>query len=257
MATGLKGVGVARRRCAASRRSQADATSTSCLCPRSSPCSRGWTSRVTPRSPRSSARNASPWTRARRRGRSRGSRRSGSSFPRSGQGGGDPRPRARGSTARSWRCCRGSAWHDCPSWWSSARRTGSTTSPCRRSPSHAPRRQRAGRRARDRRQRRARRPLGEHGIATVHVAEHDAFSSYAPAAVARAALDVMGRPARRGRRRRERARQRGARPRRGDRRPAVRRELHRGDAGDPPGRRACAGAAACSRKRGCTGRPRS
>ncbi len=35
--------------------------------------------------------------------------------------------------------------------------------------------------------------LGEHGISTVHVAEHDAFSSYAPAAVARAALDVMGR----------------------------------------------------------------
>jgi electron transfer flavoprotein alpha subunit len=35
--------------------------------------------------------------------------------------------------------------------------------------------------------------LGEHGIATVHVAEHEAFSSYAPAAVARAALDVMGR----------------------------------------------------------------
>jgi electron transfer flavoprotein alpha subunit len=37
--------------------------------------------------------------------------------------------------------------------------------------------------------------LGEHGISTVHVAEHEAFSSYAPAAVARAALDVMGRAA--------------------------------------------------------------
>ena len=37
--------------------------------------------------------------------------------------------------------------------------------------------------------------LGEHGISTVHVAEHEAFSSYAPAAVARAALDVMGRTA--------------------------------------------------------------
>ncbi len=37
--------------------------------------------------------------------------------------------------------------------------------------------------------------LGEHGVSTVHVAEHEAFSSYAPAAVARAALDVMGRTA--------------------------------------------------------------
>jgi electron transfer flavoprotein alpha subunit len=37
--------------------------------------------------------------------------------------------------------------------------------------------------------------LGEHGISTAHVAEHEAFSSYAPAAVARAALDVMGRAA--------------------------------------------------------------
>ena len=37
--------------------------------------------------------------------------------------------------------------------------------------------------------------LGEHGISTVHVAEHQAFSSYAPAAVARAALDVIGRTA--------------------------------------------------------------
>ena len=42
VATGLKGVGASTaRRCAASRRSQADATSTSCLCPRSSPCSKG------------------------------------------------------------------------------------------------------------------------------------------------------------------------------------------------------------------------
>lgn len=35
--------------------------------------------------------------------------------------------------------------------------------------------------------------LGEHGVSTLHVAEHDAFSSYAPVAVARAALDVLGR----------------------------------------------------------------
>jgi len=35
--------------------------------------------------------------------------------------------------------------------------------------------------------------LGGHGVSTVHVAEHEAFSSYAPAAVARAALDVMRR----------------------------------------------------------------
>jgi len=35
--------------------------------------------------------------------------------------------------------------------------------------------------------------LGEHGVSTVHVAEHDAFSSYAPAAVARAVLDIMSR----------------------------------------------------------------
>jgi electron transfer flavoprotein alpha subunit len=35
--------------------------------------------------------------------------------------------------------------------------------------------------------------LGEHGVSALHVAEHDAFSSYAPAAVARATLDVMSR----------------------------------------------------------------
>ena len=42
VATGLKGVVVEDgRRCAASRRSQGAATSTRCLCPRSSPCSKG------------------------------------------------------------------------------------------------------------------------------------------------------------------------------------------------------------------------
>ena len=35
--------------------------------------------------------------------------------------------------------------------------------------------------------------LGEHGVSAVHVAEHDAFFSYAPAAVARATLDAMRR----------------------------------------------------------------
>jgi electron transfer flavoprotein alpha subunit len=35
--------------------------------------------------------------------------------------------------------------------------------------------------------------LGMHGVATAHVAEHDAFSSYAPVAVARATLDVVPR----------------------------------------------------------------
>jgi electron transfer flavoprotein alpha subunit len=37
--------------------------------------------------------------------------------------------------------------------------------------------------------------LGMHGVATVHVAEHEAFSSYAPVAVARATLDVVRRTA--------------------------------------------------------------
>ena len=39
--------------------------------------------------------------------------------------------------------------------------------------------------------------LGEHGVETVHVAEHDAFASYAPAAVARAIARRVGRTARR------------------------------------------------------------
>ena len=114
---------------------------------------------------------------------------------RTGQGGGDPRPRARGSTRR-----RGGAAEDRRGMTALVvvERTpdGSTTSRCRRSRSRAPYA--------------ADEPvdalvvgdsdglegvLGEHGIATVHVAEHDAFSSYAPAAVARAALDVMGRTA--------------------------------------------------------------
>jgi electron transfer flavoprotein alpha subunit len=35
--------------------------------------------------------------------------------------------------------------------------------------------------------------LGRHGVSTVHVAEHDAFSAYAPLAIARATRDVMSR----------------------------------------------------------------
>jgi electron transfer flavoprotein alpha subunit len=35
--------------------------------------------------------------------------------------------------------------------------------------------------------------LGEHGVSTVHVAEHEAFGAYAPVAVARAVVDVMER----------------------------------------------------------------
>jgi electron transfer flavoprotein alpha subunit len=37
--------------------------------------------------------------------------------------------------------------------------------------------------------------LGEHGVETLHVGEHDAFASYAPVAVARAVLDVANRVA--------------------------------------------------------------
>ncbi len=35
--------------------------------------------------------------------------------------------------------------------------------------------------------------LGEHGVSTLHVAEHDAFHAYAPVAAARAAVEVAGR----------------------------------------------------------------
>jgi electron transfer flavoprotein alpha subunit len=35
--------------------------------------------------------------------------------------------------------------------------------------------------------------VGEHGVATLHVAEHDAFSSYAPRAVARAVVELVER----------------------------------------------------------------
>ena len=37
------------------------------------------------------------------------------------------------------------------------------------------------------------RVLGEHGVSTLHVAEHEAFSAYAPVAVARAVADVAER----------------------------------------------------------------
>jgi electron transfer flavoprotein alpha subunit len=36
-------------------------------------------------------------------------------------------------------------------------------------------------------------PLGEHGVTTLHVAEHEVFDSYAPLAVARAAVELAGR----------------------------------------------------------------
>jgi electron transfer flavoprotein alpha subunit len=36
-------------------------------------------------------------------------------------------------------------------------------------------------------------PLGEHGVGTVHVAEHEVFDSYAPVAVARAAVELVER----------------------------------------------------------------
>jgi electron transfer flavoprotein alpha subunit len=35
--------------------------------------------------------------------------------------------------------------------------------------------------------------LGEHGVGTLHAAEHEAFSAYAPVAVARAAVELVGR----------------------------------------------------------------
>ncbi|HEU0336215.1 MAG TPA: electron transfer flavoprotein subunit alpha/FixB family protein [Gaiellaceae bacterium] len=35
--------------------------------------------------------------------------------------------------------------------------------------------------------------LGEHGVSTLHVAEHEAFDAYAPVAVARAAVELVGR----------------------------------------------------------------
>jgi len=35
--------------------------------------------------------------------------------------------------------------------------------------------------------------LGEHGVSTLHVAEHEAFAAYAPAAVARAVIDLTSR----------------------------------------------------------------
>ena len=35
--------------------------------------------------------------------------------------------------------------------------------------------------------------LGEHGVSTLHVAEHEAFDAYAPVAVARAAVELAGR----------------------------------------------------------------
>ena len=79
--------------------------------------------------------------------------------------------------------------------------------------------------------------------------------SYAPAAIARALVELVGRLSPdRGRRGRQRAGQRGARARRGEARPAVRGELRRGDSRRSRcSSRACAGAAACSRRRASTG----
>ena len=101
--------------------------------------------------------------------------------------------------------------------------------------------------------------LGEHGVSTVHVAEHEAFSSLRPGRRrARGARRHGSHRDVRGRRRRERARQRGARPRRGDRRPAVRGELPRGDRGRSRPRDARAlGRQPPRRGDGSTGRPRS
>ena len=71
-----------------------------------------------------------------------------------------------------------------------------------------------------------------HGVETLHVAEGDAYSAYAPGAIAQALVE-LSRPAGSlgGRRRRHRAGQRGPRSRGRQARPAVRGELRRRHSG--------------------------
>ena len=142
-------------------------------------------------------------------------RRARASRPRSSAAGPRPRP-------RSSRSCGGSESRDVSS--STSRSRASSRS--RRSRSRAPRRAGAGVRA----SARTRRDLG---VETVHVAEGERFASYAPAAIARALVELVDRLAPSAVVAAATTRQRGARARRRDHRPAVRGELRLGDARRP------------------------